>query len=374
MEETYIVIPALEPAPGLAGWVRELRARTGARVLVIDDGSGPAYQETFGQAQRVEGCTVLRHAQNMGKGRALKSGFAFVRMQLEERPCGARGARILCMDCDGQHLAEDGVRLLEKAKERPGSLILGTRDFSGAHVPWRSRIGNQISSWILKRAAGCSIGDTQTGLRAFDSSLLDLMCEVPGERFEYETEMLLACTGAGVPVLEERIGTVYVDGNGGSHFRPVRDSLQVLAVFLRRPVRFAVSSFLCAFVDLAAFACLEHLLRGREGALYGGFGRIFLATAGARILSAACNYALNRGWVFREQRPARTDSALRYLLLGMGTAAASAVCVSAVSGLLQVRPEAAKIPCDAALFFLSYQMQKKWVFAGSKREGRSDGR
>ena len=59
------------------------------------------------------------------------------------------------------------------------------------------------------------------------------MCQVPGERFDYETEMLFACARKKVPVLTEEIRTIYIDHNAGSHFRPVRDSLQVLSAFLR---------------------------------------------------------------------------------------------------------------------------------------------
>ena len=59
------------------------------------------------------------------------------------------------------------------------------------------------------------------------------MCQVPGERFDYETEVLFACARKKVPVMTEEIRTIYIDHNAGSHFRPVRDSLQVLSAFLQ---------------------------------------------------------------------------------------------------------------------------------------------
>lgn len=116
MKNTYIVIPALKPGPGLAGEVRELGRRLCARIVLVDDGSGPDYQKTFALAERVEGCRVLHHRKNLGKGRALKTGFAYIKGQLLEEK-----ALILCMDCDGQHLPADGAGLLLLAERWPGA-------------------------------------------------------------------------------------------------------------------------------------------------------------------------------------------------------------------------------------------------------------
>ena len=209
--QVYVIMPAFQPEAGLAERIRELVQEIRAQILVIDDGSGPEYEEIFAEAETIEGCLVLRHESNQGKGRALKTGFSFVRSRLsgaEEERTGRR-TLILCVDCDGQ------------------------RSFSEDHVPLRSRAGNRAASWILQKRTGIRIHDTQTGFRAFDSSLLELMCQVPGERFDYETEVLFACARKKVPVLTEEIRTIYIDHNAGSHFRPVRDSLQVLSAFLR---------------------------------------------------------------------------------------------------------------------------------------------
>ena len=233
--QVYVIMPAFQPEAGLAERVRELGQEIRVRILVIDDGSGPEYEEIFAEAETIEGCLVLRHESNQGKGRALKTGFSFVRSRLsgaEEERAGRR-TLILCVDCDGQHFAPDGLRLFKKAAGYPGSLVLGVRSFSEDHVPLRSRAGNRAASWILQKRTGIRIHDTQTGFRAFDSSLLELMCQVPGERFDYETEVLFACARKKVPVLTEEIRTIYIDHNAGSHFRPVRDSLQVLSAFLR---------------------------------------------------------------------------------------------------------------------------------------------
>lgn len=333
----------------------------------MDDGSGPGYREIFDRAEKTAGCIVLRHDKNRGKGRALKTGFAWI---LNRWKPGEERIGILCMDCDGQHLPEDGAILLEKARQQPGSLVLGVRDFSRAGVPWRSRIGNRISARILEMASGLKIQDTQTGLRAFDSSLLEFFCRVPGEGFDYETEMLLACGERKIPVVTENIHTVYQGKNKGSHFRPVRDSLKVLAIFLGRPGRFVLASLFSALADLLLFWLLEQGFRGLgKGETFSG---IFTATLAARSLSGILNYLLNRRWVFgRRGKP--FFGFWRYLFLWAGVMAASAALVTGVSALTGIPPEAAKIFCDGALFLLSYQIQKRWVFPAADKGGESHG-
>lgn len=137
---------------------------------------------------------------------------------------------------DDQHLPQDGVRLLRTAEKHPDTLVLGVRDFSGKEVPWKSRLGNRISSVLFRVFSGIYLADTQTGFRAFDGMLLDQMLEIPGDRFEYEARVLFACAEQGIPVRTEKIETVYLNENAGTHFRPVQDSLRVTGALLCFPV------------------------------------------------------------------------------------------------------------------------------------------
>ena len=74
--QVYVIMPAFQPEAGLAERIRELVQEIRARILVIDDGSGPEYEEIFAEAETIEGCLVLRHESNQGKGRALKTGLS----------------------------------------------------------------------------------------------------------------------------------------------------------------------------------------------------------------------------------------------------------------------------------------------------------
>ena len=100
------------------------------------------------------GCRVLHHSENQGKGRALKTGFRYIRDHSGEN------SLILCADCDGQHLPEDGLKLIKAAEEYPGEMVLGVRDFSEEGVPWKSRFGLATTTtessrkyWIFSRGS-----------------------------------------------------------------------------------------------------------------------------------------------------------------------------------------------------------------------------
>lgn len=66
------VVTAFHPSPGLIGNVKALVAQSG-RVIVVDDGSGPGYDNIFGQVAET-GAEIERLATNSGIGAALNRG------------------------------------------------------------------------------------------------------------------------------------------------------------------------------------------------------------------------------------------------------------------------------------------------------------
>lgn len=354
MKKSYIIIPALEPGPELCGYIRELCGRLRGEVILIDDGSGPGWRKIFSEAARIPGCRVLTHRKNLGKGSALKTGFAYV-----ERKGGASGV-ILCADCDGQHAVADADRMLSAADRHPGCLILGERCFSETGIPLRSRLGNRIASLTFWAACGQWFADTQTGFRAFDGALLEGFLQVPGERFEYEMQMLAACIEKGIPIRTEKIRTIYINGNERSHFRPVRDSFRVMGVLFGEFLRFVGSSCFCAVLDVTVFWLFLQAFAG----LGSRTAVIWQATIAARVSSAAVNYLINKYGVFGYEKAGRP--CVRYVILCLGITGASAASVSWLARLTGGSPAGIKIWCDAGLFFVSYRLQKRWVFSGRK--------
>lgn len=125
-------------------------------------------------------------------------------------------------------------------------------------------------------------------------------------------------------------------------------------------LRYSASSVICFLLDYGLFTLLNAvLLRGMADGL-----RELIATYGARIVSAAVNFLLNRNIVFRDASDPR-GAAVRYTVLAVAQAAVSAALVYAVrrlTGSSQLMETAIKIPVDVGLFLASYQIQKNWVF------------
>ncbi len=92
---------------------------------------------------------------------------------------------------DNQHRAKD-IKKCSETMVSTGNVVLGVRDFTGDDVPARSKFGNNMTSGVFKVLCRLNISDTQTGLRAIPYKYLETFDKVEGERFEYETNMLLA--------------------------------------------------------------------------------------------------------------------------------------------------------------------------------------
>ncbi|NQX28433.1 glycosyltransferase family 2 protein [Microbacteriaceae bacterium VKM Ac-2854] len=335
-----VLIPAYRPDAALPALIRTLRAADPTlRVLVVDDGSGPAYAGVFA-AVRDAGGETIGYPVNAGKGHALKSGFAHVL---------ATGADdVVTADSDGQHRAADILRVAERVK-RGEALVLGGRRFTG-DVPLRSRFGNAVSRAAFRLATGVAIRDTQTGLRGFPSSMLPELLRIGGERFDYELAMLLA---------EQRrldeipIETVYLHGNASSHFRPLLDSVRVLRPLLR----YATASMASFLLDLL----LLQLISWATGSL-------LLGVVGARLVSASLNFALNRRLVFGAGGRMRAD-AMRYAGLAAALLVANYLALLALTAAgMPLLP--AKLITEVGLYLVGFAAQRFFVFA---RRGRGLG-
>ena len=228
-----MLIPVWRPEWVLVTLANELLEAGIGAVIVVDDGSGASFQHIFQRLWQSK-VTVLRHSVNLGKGRALKTGFRYLSTERPEYLSTERSEfqGVVTVDADGQHTVRDVLqvaRRLLKGLERP---VLGVRSFSG-RVPLRSRLGNAVTSRLFGFVTGVRLGDTQTGLRGLPLALLPELVEVEGERYEYEVAMLAHLCRGGVMPMQVLIETVYLQGKRSSHFDPLLDSMRVYLVLAR---------------------------------------------------------------------------------------------------------------------------------------------
>ena len=226
-EAVAVVLPSLDPDAKFAGVVDGLVNSGFQHIIIVDDGSDAEHQIWFEKADAYPQCTVIHHGVNKGKGRALKTAFAHVRKALPDL------AGVITIDGDGQHLLPDIIACAEKMLENGDKVVLGCRDFDAPGVPPRSVAGNKTTNRLFKLFYGITISDTQTGLRAIPQRFLDRFLEMEGERFEYETNMLLQMKKQNIVWLEQSIATVYDPEDYSSHYNALKDSWRILKIMLR---------------------------------------------------------------------------------------------------------------------------------------------
>lgn len=345
-----VIIPSLNPDGKLVEVVDSLVGAGFDDIIVVNDGSDRGHMKPFDKISQYKQCKVLNHDVNKGKGRALKTAFEYCIANRE----GLAG--VVTVDGDNQHKAKDILNCCQKMLKSCDKVVLGVRDFSGEHVPPKSRYGNNITSFVFRFVCGIKISDTQTGLRAIPYKYLPVMCRISGERFEYETNMLLEMKKQQIEMVEVPIETVYIEENASTHFHPIRDSFKIYAVILK----YLLGSLASFLIDISIFTAVNFLLLNVMEVSV----RIFAATLTARAVSSAFNYCYNRKAVF-EHRGRVASSVLRYYTLCVVQLCMSYGMVYFITEILSLRPvltTVAKVAVDTILFIISFQIQRIWVF------------
>jgi glycosyltransferase involved in cell wall biosynthesis len=211
------VIPALDADRTLAGVVRGVRQAIGeVYVVVVDDGSRDHTAAVAADcADR-----VVRFAANRGKGAALRAGIAVA---------ATRAARaVITIDADGQHDPACAPQLL--AALDAADIVVGVRARWGSPMPWHRRVSNALSTAAVSACAGRAIADSQSGYRAFRLARIAQLSPT-GDRYEYETDLLIQAARAGLRIAWVNVPTIY---GAPSHFRPIRDSARIVGTVIRR--------------------------------------------------------------------------------------------------------------------------------------------
>lgn len=349
-----IVLPSLDPDDKFRAVVQGLLDSGFEHIVIVNDGSSQERSHYFAEAAEHSQCTVLTHEVNRGKGAALKTAFAYV---VEHLP-NVKG--VITIDGDGQHLLPDIIACGEKMLEMGDSMILGCRDFDQPGIPLRSVAGNKTTSRLFRFCYGIKLSDTQTGLRAIPRKYLEPFLKIEGERFEYETNMLLQMKRLGVSFAEQPISTVYDPEDYGSHYHAIKDSWRIFKVMLK----FMMSSVGSLLIDMGLFYLVMRFL----GSFFGPY-RELAATVIARACSSFANFNANNSVVFNN-KGSYSKSLLRYYALCIPQMLVSAGLVTLINFLIgNEAPFIAtliKMLVDTLLFFVSYTIQREWVFSNKK--------
>lgn len=360
-QQIALLIPALEPTTLLVDYVSELLGCGFTNIVVVNDGSSADYDEIFQAVDDLAGCTVLKHDINIGKGAALKTGYQHILANLSN----CQG--VITADSDGQHAVKDVCKVAQKILENQDlqngdSLVLGSRDFSLPDIPVKSRVGNRMSTILFWTLHGVWLADTQTGLRGFGKNLLKEMLAIQGDRFEYETNVLIHCVDKKIPFEKVTIQTIYENNNQGTHFQAINDSVSIAKALLGRLGRYMLSSGLSAFVDLAMAFMLFDLL---TAVTHDEHIRISAAVILARLCSMVVNFTLNKRFVFNEKDGGK-HTLVKYLSLCFVNMILASQMVYVGHLTLGIGEKTAKVLTDTLLFIMNFQIQRIWVFTKKK--------
>jgi glycosyltransferase involved in cell wall biosynthesis len=216
--QTAAVIPAYQDEKHIGDIVRRTRERLDC-VLVVDDGSS----DQTAQRAREAGAEVIIHNQNRGKGEAIKTGLGHW--------LGREVTWVSLLDSDGQHLPEEIDRFLAAAAcATQPTFLIGSRMNDLTGMPFIRRVVNRYMSSQISRLCGQGIPDTQCGFRMVDRQLVPELLS-GGNRFEYETEVLIIASRRGYKIESVPITTVYSDQVSKIH--PMRDALRFLKLMWR---------------------------------------------------------------------------------------------------------------------------------------------
>ena len=334
-----LLIPAFKPGLSLIEMVETLTERWSRAVIVVDDGSGPAFTSVFDRILGLPGVMVLHHAVNLGKGAALKTGLNYIACTFPN------SAGAVTADADGQHSPEDIDGVARKLEQNPDSLILGARSF-GTGVPARSRFGNVLTCAMVRLLVGHQLSDTQTGLRGVPLSLIPDLLPLTSNRYEFELDMLITAKHQQCPLLQVPIQTIYLDGNSSSHFNPIFDSMKIYFVLLR----FSFVSLLTAILDNVVFLLSFQLSHS-----------IGLSQTMGRLVACIFNYSAARKAVFLS-RGRHSSTLPKYLGLVIVGGLTSYALIKLLVSLFPLSPVIAKIIAETILFLANFAIQRDFVF------------
>jgi glycosyltransferase involved in cell wall biosynthesis len=227
-----IVIPAFNERatlPELLDRVHKAAAALGLgyELIVVDDASSDGTRELLAERSRSDpALRAVFHAQNRGKGAALRSGFA-----------AARGDVILVQDADLEYDPRDYGALLEPITDGHADVVYGSRFLGGPHrvLYWWHYLANVALTALSNLFTNLNLSDMEVGYKVMTRAALEGI-EIESERFGVEPELTAKLAARRLRICEVPIrywGRTYEEGKKIG----LRDALEAVWVIVRFGVR-----------------------------------------------------------------------------------------------------------------------------------------
>ncbi len=187
-----VVVPAYNEENSIGGVISDLMANfPGGDILVVNDGS----RDKTSEIARKLGAKVIDLPYNLGIGGAMQIGFLHA---LRENYDAA-----VQFDGDGQHRADQIVKILVPWQSNGADLVVGSRFLSegGFTSSIQRKLGSKILSFVVSSLIGKRLTDTTSGFRLYGKKMIKFFSVLYPEDYP-EVEALILAHKKGLRVSE----------------------------------------------------------------------------------------------------------------------------------------------------------------------------
>jgi glycosyltransferase involved in cell wall biosynthesis len=218
-----VIVPVYNERNTVVEVLRRIRAAElplPVEIIVVDDGSTDGTGKIL-SALEDSTVRVLRHAENRGKGAAIRSGLD-----------KASGDLVLIQDADLEYDPDDWPRLLDPILKGKAQVVYGSR-FTGERKNMRLAgwIGNRVLALATDVLFGTTLSDIETCSKLMDRRVLEGIV-IEADRFEFEPEITAKLLRRGVRIYEVPISYAARETSEGQKF-DWRDGIRALGALVR---------------------------------------------------------------------------------------------------------------------------------------------
>ena len=201
-QDTWLIIPCFNEGTVIGDVIRHAR-ETFPNIVAVNDGSSDNSAEEIHKA----GAHLVNHPVNLGQGAAIQTGVEYARAQ--------PGARyFVTFDADGQHQVKDVVAMLERLRNEPVDIIVGTRfgrpRSADDQVPWIKRLVLKTVVLLSPRTRKLGLSDAHNGLRVFNKKVADEL-NIRMNGMSHASEFVAQMDERGWRVSEQPVAILYTD-------------------------------------------------------------------------------------------------------------------------------------------------------------------